>query len=614
MKKPESKKKQIKQSLAVAGTIGVSRRTFVKLVPALGAAALAAPNLKISSTLAQGPSPTPSPTPLASPSPTPAPLRVTKEMLRQAEKLIGIELTDAQEAMALQNVSSNLDRYETLRKIEVPLDTEPATLFHPALPGTKFTPGPGRQRAGASLKPTKFKLSRVQSPQFSSLEDLAFATLPQLAELVRTRKVSPVELTKMYLARLKKYGPKLNCVVTLTEELALAQAAEAEREIKAGKYRGPLHGIPWGAKDLFATKGIRTTWGAEPYREQVIDYDSTVVERLRDAGAVLVAKLSMGALAQGGRWFAGMTRNPWQVEEDRIGSSGSSAGPASATAAGLVGFSIGTETLGSIISPSSRCGVAGLRPTYGRISRYGAMGLSWTMDKIGPICRGVEDCAAALNGIYGPDGKDLTVGDVPFNWEPERAIGKMRIGYIKTEFDQQQDPERKTIYQQALDALKAAGANLEPIEMPKLPVAALRIILVAEAATAFDDITRDGRVNQLSGQEPGDWPNTFRSSRFIPAVEYIRAQRARRLLMQEMDALMSKWDVFVSPAPGSLSLLITNLTGHPAIAVPCGFPKGLPQAIMFTGGLYDEGAPLRVALAFERATQWHAQHPKMNWV
>lgn len=419
----------------------------------------------------------------------------------------------------------------------------------------------------------------------------------------------------MYLGRLKKFGPKLNCVVTLTEDLALSQASDAEREIKAGKYRGQLHGIPWGAKDLFATKGIRTTWGAEPYRDQVIDDDATVVQRLRDAGAVLVAKLSMGALAQGGRWFAGMTRNPWQVEEDRIGSSGSSAGPASATAAGLVGFSIGTETLGSIISPSARCGVAGLRPTYGRVSRYGAMGLSWTMDKIGPICRGVEDCAAALSGTYGPDGRDLTVGDVPFNWEPSRSLANMRIGYLKTEFDQQQDPERKTIYQQALDALKSAGANLQAIELPKFSVAALRIILVAEAATAFDDITRDGRVNELSGQTENDWPNTFRSSRFIPAVEYIRAQRARRLLMHEMEALMSKWDVFVSPAPGSQSLLVTNLTGHPAVCVPCGFPKsGLPQSIMFSGGLYDEGAPLRVALAYERATNWHTMHPKMDWV
>jgi Asp-tRNA(Asn)/Glu-tRNA(Gln) amidotransferase A subunit family amidase len=579
-----------------------NRRNFVKLVPALGFAVAASPHLTGTPAIGQTPSASPTPTPLPSPSPSPSPLRVTKDMLRQAEKLIGIELSDAHEAMALRSVDTNLERYETLRKIEVPLDTEPATLFHPALPGKKFN-----TRAG------KFKLSKTEVLSFTSVEDLAFATLPQLAELVRKRKVSPVELTKMYLARLKRYGPKLNCVVTLTEDLALSQAAEAEREIKAGKYRGPLHGIPWGAKDLFATKGIKTTWGAEPYRDQVIDYDSAVVERLHAAGAVLVAKLSMGALAQGGRWFAGVTRNPWQIEEDRIGSSGSSAGPASATAAGLVGFSIGTETLGSIISPSTRCGVVGLRPTYGRVSRYGAMGLSWTMDKVGPICRGVEDCAAALNGIYGPDERDLTVGSVPFNWDPARGLDKMRIGYLKTEFDQQQDAERKALYQQALDALKAAGAQLGPIELPKFSTGALRIILVAEAATAFDDITRSGAINQLSGQEPGDWPNTFRSSRFIPAVEYIRAQRARRLLMQEMDTLMSKWDVFVSPAPGSASLVITNLSGHPAVCVPCGFVKGLPQSIMFTGGLYDEGAPLRVALAYERASKWHTMHPKMDW-
>ena len=579
----------------------LNRRSFVKLVPAAGLTAIVAPHLEISSA-AQTPSATPPPSPLPSPSPTPTPLRVTKEMLVQAEKLIGIELTDAQEAMALPNVSANLDRYDALRKIDIPLDTEPVTLFHPALPGRKYT-----------VKANKFKLSKAELVTFNSVEDLAFAGVPQLAALIRARKVSPVELTKMYLARLKKYGPKLNCVVTLTEELALAQATEAEREIKSGKYRGPLHGIPWGAKDLFATKGIKTTWGAEPFRDQVIDYDATLVERLRDAGAVLVAKLSMGALAQGGRWFGGMTRNPWQVEEDKTGSSGSSAGPASATTTGLVGFSIGTETLGSIISPSSRCGVVGLRPTYGRISRYGAMGLSWTMDKIGPICRGVEDCAAALNASYGPDGRDLTVGDAPFNWQPQRPLAEMRIGYVRTEFEQQGDAERKAIYQKSLDTLKAAGANLQPIELPKFAVTALRIILVAEAATAFDDITRNGAINQLSAQEPFDWPNTFRSSRFIPAVEYIRAQRARRLLMQQMDELMSHWDAFVSPAPGSLSLLITNLTGHPAVCLPCGFSKGLPQSIMFTGGLYDEGAPLRVALAFEKATQWHLMRPKMDW-
>src|SRR6267143_5593462 len=592
MKKPENKMR--KKS-------GLDRRSFVKLLPAAGAAGLVVSSSPLKA-IAQ--TPTPTPTPLPSPRPSPTPLRITKEMMHNAEKLIGIELTDKQEEMALPGVNRSLDSYEVVRKLDVPLDTEPAIVFHPALPGFHV------KRAATK---TKFKFGKNEPAQFKSVDDLAFATVPQLAELIRTKKVSSVELTKMYLARLKRYGPKLFCVVTLTEDLAMKQAQGADNDLKRGKYRGPLHGIPWGAKDLLATKGIKTTWGAEPYRDQMIDYDSTVVERLRDAGAVLVAKLSMGALAQGGRWFAGMTRNPWQVEEDKIGSSGSSAGPASATAAGLVGFSIGTETLGSIISPSSRCGVAGLRPTYGRVSRYGAMGLSWTMDKIGPICRSAEDCALVLDSAYGPDGRDLTVGAVPFNWQPSRPLGEMRIGYLKTEFDQQTDAERKSIYQQALDALKTAGANLQPIELPKFPVSALRIILVAEAATAFDDITRSGAINQLSGQEPSDWPITFRSSRFIPAVEYIRAQRARRLLMQQMDELMSHWDVFVSPAPGSLSLLITNLTGHPAVCVPCGFPKGLPQSIMFTGGLYDEGAPLRVALAFEKATQWHTMHPKMDW-
>lgn len=581
-----------------------SRRKFLKVLPALGAASLTASTLPLDA-LAQTPSPTPSP----SPSPTPTP-RITKEMMHQAEKLIGIELTDAQEAMALGGVNRNLDSYEAIRKIDIPLDTEPAIAFHPM-----------RARKELYANKTKFRFGKVESPQFKTVEDLAFATVPQLAELIRTRRISSTELTKMYLARLKKYGPKLLCVVTLTEDLALKQAAAADAELKRGKYRGPLHGIPWGAKDLFATKGIKTTWGAEPYRDQVIDYDSTVVERLNEAGAVLVAKLSMGALAQGARWFAGVTRNPWQPEEAQQGSSGSSAGPASATAAGLVGFSIGTETLGSIVSPSSRCGVTGLRPTYGRVSRYGAMGLSWTMDKIGPICRGVEDCAAALNAIYGPDGKDITVGDAPFNWNPDTNISTLRIGYLKTEFDGPTTPptsgtqaeQRRAVYKTALEVLEKAGAKLTPIELPKFPAASLRFILTAEAAAAFDDITRDGRVNQLSGQSPNDWPNTFRTSRFIPAVEYLRAQRARTLLMREMETLMSQWDVFVSPAPGSASLLITNLTGHPAAVLPCGFVNDLPVAIMFTGGVYDEVSPLRVALAFERATKWKDMHPTMNW-
>ena len=610
MKKFARKERKIKS---------INRRTFVKLLPAAGAAGLAVSGSPIRA-IAQTPTPTPTPRP----SPTP-PLRITKEMMHNAEKLIGIELTDKQEEMALPGVNRALDSYEVVRKIDVPLDTEPAIVFHPALPGFHI------KRASAK---TKFRFGKNEPAQFKSIDDLAFATVPQLAELIRTKKVSSVELTRMYLARLKRYGPKLLCVVTLTEDLAMKQAQDADADLKRGKYRGPLHGIPWGAKDLFATKGIKTTWGAEPYRDQVIDYDANVVERLRNAGAVLVAKLSMGALAQGPKWFGGVTRNPWAPDEDRLGSSGSSAGPASATSAGLVGFSIGTETLGSIVSPSSRCGVTGLRPTYGRVSRYGAMGLSWTMDKIGPICRGVEDCAAALDAIYGPDNRDLTVGDAPFNWSADLPLGSLRVAYLKTEFEgagfqpqndqqRQQQEQRKAMYKEALDALAKAGVTMTPIEMPKFPTQNIRYILTAEAATAFDDITRDGRVNQLSGQDPGDWPNTFRTSRFIPAVEYLRAQRARVLLMREMDKLMTQWDVFVSPAPGSASLIISNLTGHPAVCLPCGFLdvpaanngplQHLPQAIMFTGGLYDEASPLRVALAFEQATKWHTMHPKVDW-
>ncbi len=584
----------------------LNRRSFVKLLPAAGAAGL-------TMTTAES-------VPAQNAGQQQTAQRITREMMQAAEKLIGIEFNEAQENMALPGVNRNLANYEALRKIDVPLDTEPATAFHPALPGKLKA---YRQRAAKTPKTSK-AASKSVAPKFTSVEDLAFATVAELAELVRTRKVSSVDLTKMYLSRLKKYGDKLLNVVTLTEELALQQAEAADREIKAGKYRGPLHGIPCGVKDLFATKGIKTTWGAEPYKDQMIDYDSTVVERLREAGAVLVAKLSMGALAQGGRWFKGMTRNPWQPEETAQGSSGSSAGSASATSAGLVGFAIGTETLGSIVSPSSRCGVTGLRPTYGRVSRYGAMGLSWTMDKIGPICRSVEDCALVLAAIYGPDGHDLTVEDVPFNWNPDKPLSQMKIGYIKAEFEPttgaggggnqggQNAEERRKMYAEALDVLRKAGANLEPFELPQFNFQSLRTILNAEAAAAFDDITRDGRVNQLSGQSPNDWPNSFRTARFIPAVEYIRAQRARTLLMREMDKLMANWDCFVTPAPGSASLTLTNLTGHPAVVTPCGFINNLPQAIMFTGNLYDEASPLRVALAYQQATDWHKKYPALG--
>ncbi len=531
------------------------------------------------------------------PSPAQTPPRVTKEMVEQALSGIGLEFTEEHREMMLSNVNRALTSYESLRKFDIPLDTEPAFRFYPTAPTQQLVTSKARFKPSKQKKPSR--------P--ASMEELAFAPVTGLSALLRAKRITSTELTRMYLERLKRYSPKLNCVVTLTEELALEQAARADEEIRRGKHRGPLHGLPYGAKDLFATKGIPTTWGAEPYEHQMFDYDATVITRMRDAGAVLLAKLSMGALAQGGLWFRGMTKNPWNLEQS---SSGSSAGSASATSAGLVGFALGTETLGSIVSPSRTCGVTGLRPTYGRVPRSGAMGLSWTMDKVGPICRAVEDCALVFNALHGPDGKDLTVVGAPFHWEPAAPVNRLRVGYIKVEFDRLEG-ERKKIYDDALDAVRRAGVELQPVELPKIQTGPILIILTAEAATAFDDLTREGGVDKLRGQSPNDWPNTFRSARLIPAVEYLRAQRARTILMREMDRMMEPWDVIVSTTQ-SASLGVTNLTGHPQVVVPCGFVKGDPQAIVFTGRLYEEGTPLRLALAFEKNTNWHTLHPKVD--
>jgi Asp-tRNA(Asn)/Glu-tRNA(Gln) amidotransferase A subunit family amidase len=516
-------------------------------------------------------------------------------MLAQALRLIGLDFPADQQALMLPSVNRELAQFEELRKIDIPLDTEPAFGFRPIVSEPE-------KRTGLFRPP---QLRRIRRP--ASDADLAFLTVVELAGLLHSRSVSSVDLTRIYLQRLKRYGPKLNCVITLTEDLALEQARRSDDEIREGRHRGPLHGIPWGAKDLFATKGIPTTWGAEPFRDQVFDFDATVVERLEKAGAVLVAKLSMGALAQGGLWFGGMTKTPWNLDE---GSGGSSAGPASATAAGLVGFSIGTETLGSIVSPCMKCGVTGLRPTYGRVSRYGAMGLSWTMDKIGPICRSAEDCWHVLHAIHGPDGRDQTVLDWPLEWNAHEPLGSLRIGIIQSDFDKATG-DTKTALDGAAEALRQAGATLVPVEFPANKSGAIRLLLIAEAAAAFDDITRDRSVEKLRGQAPGDWPNTFRSARLIPAVEYIRAQRARTLLMQQMDEFMQDWDVLVgSPFTG---IAATNLTGHPQIVVPCGFANGLPVSIGFIGGICREGPVIEVAHAFQRATDWHRKPPKMDW-
>jgi len=533
-------------------------------------------------------------------------MRVTKEQVTAALVLLGLEFQDAEIDQMLRRVNGSLFSYEALRKIDVPLDTEPAFAFHPGLPDRNPAKGPAR------FEPTFTQTKNAKAPQ--DLEDLAFWPVSALAPLVRSRTVSSTDLTKMYLARMKKHSPKLLCLVTLTEEQALQKAAAADTEIKAGHYRGPLHGIPFGVKDLFDTKGIPTTWGAEPFEHRVPEADATCVERLYKAGAVLIGKLSMGALAQGDLWFRGRTNSPWPTaagkekgEYDR-GSSGSSAGSAASTAAGLVGFSLGTETLGSIVSPSTACGTVGLRPTYGRISRHGAMGLSWTMDKIGPICRGVEDCALVLNAVYGPDGHDRTVAADPFHWEPKKPLKSLRVGVLQKDFDRLEGDQKK-IYDQALADLKTAGVPMTPAEYQE-DMAGIRFLLEAEAAAAFDDITRDGRVRTLKGQGPQDWPNSFRGSRLIPAVEYVRAQRVRTLLVEKFEKFMADWDAIVL-APNNGLLTTTNLTGNPQVVMKCGFLNEIPRSISFLGRIYDEGSPLRVALAYEQATEWHKKNPTL---
>jgi len=500
--------------------------------------------------------------------------------------------------MMRTDLEDNRRNYQEVRKVPLPNSVPPALSFSPVVPGQAYEEA---RRPFVWSEPDK-----VEIP--ADREDLAFYPVTQLAWLIKNRRITSTELTELYLSRLKKYGPKLLCVVTLTEDLARAQARRADDEIAAGKYRGPLHGIPWGGKDLLATKGIKTTWGSPIFRDRVFEEDATVVKRLDEAGAVLVAKLSMGEFAMGDVWFGGRTRNPWNYEQ---GSSGSSAGSASATAAGLVGFAIGTETLGSIVSPSTRCGVTGLRPTFGRVSRHGAMALSWSMDKIGPLCRTVEDCALVLNAIHGPDGKDLTVADRPFNWDPSLPLRTIRVGYVKKAFEA--DYRTKKFDEAALEALRKAGVELVPFELPDIPTRPLGTILDAEAAAAFDELTRSGKDDLMVRQDRGAWPNSFRQSRFIPAVEYIQANRVRTLLMAEMAVRMKEIDVYVAPSFGGTNLLLTNLTGHPAVVVPDGFDdKGSPVSISFIGNLYEEAKALRVAKAFQDATDFHLRRPKLQ--
>ncbi len=499
-----------------------------------------------------------------------------------------------------EGVQEHRDHYGILRDIALDNSVPPAFAFDPRLPGMVF-----------DTERQPFILSATEAPPLpANLEDVAFWPVTHLAHLIRTRQVTSVALTQMYLARLKRYDPVLHCVITLTEERAMEQARRADAEIAAGHYRGPLHGIPWGVKDLLAVRGYPTTWGAEPYQDQMLDLDATVVERLDAAGAVLIAKLSVGALAWGDVWFGGMTRTPWNVEE---GSSGSSAGSAAAVAGGLVGFAIGTETYGSIVSPSTQCRVTGLRPTFGRVSRHGAMALSWTMDKIGPLARSVEDCAWVFNAIYGPDSHDLTVTDYPFNWNPDLKPADLRIGYVQSAFDDAH--EQKALDDQTLDVLRSLGVNLIPMALPDYPAQtyeALTLILEAEAAAYFSELTLSNRDDLLTRQIKDAWPNVFRTARLIPAVEYIQANRVRTLLMRAMASIMQDIDVYVAPSFSS-TLILTNLTGHPAVAVPNGVTEnGKPSSITFTGRLYGEAAALAVAKAYQDAAGFHALCPPLD--
>lgn len=522
---------------------------------------------------------------------------ITKENIENAEKLIDITFTDAERDSMIGYLKEQAGNYNKIREVELNNSVMPSLLFNPIPVGFVF-PINQLQIKFSDYAKTKMPVNK---------DDLAFLTIGELAELIRTKQITSTELTKFFIERLKKYDSILHCVISYTEERALQQAKIVDEEIAAGKYRGLLHGIPFGVKDLLATKDYKTTWGAMPYKDQIIDEDATVITKLEKAGAVLVAKLSMGALAWGDVWFGGKTRNPWDTTS---GSSGSSAGSASAVSAGLLPFAIGTETYGSIVSPSTVCGTTGLRPTYGRVSRTGAMALSWSMDKIGPICRCADDLAIVFDVIRGTDGMDQTLYDVPFNYQPLSNIKNLKVGYLKKDFDKQYDFYKNDSL--TLAKLKEFGVELIPIELPDYPINDLAIMLSAEAGAAFDELTRSNRDDLLVRQIKNAWPNSFRASRFIPAVEYINASRIRTLLIEETQKLMSKIDLYIAPTNEGDSNLLTNLTGQPCVVLPNGFSeKGTPKSITFIGKLFDEATLIAFAKLYQDATDYHKKHPLM---
>ena len=539
---------------------------------------------------------------------------VTREMLRGALAVAGLDFDEEQEEAMLQGVNRSLARYESLREISIPNDVSPPFHFSPLVPG---------MTVDREARPFRMSSPEVRRP--ADLEEVAFWPVTHLGQLLRTGQVSSVELTRMYLARLHRYNGSLNCVVTFLDDLALQQARQADQEMAAGQIRGPLHGIPWGAKDIIAVKGHPTTWGSDAFRTQTFDYDSSIVEMLRDAGAVLVAKLTTGELAQGDRWFGGQTLNPWNLEE---GSSGSSAGPASATAAGLVGFALGTETSGSILSPAARCGVTGLRPTLGRVTRHGAMALSWTQDRIGPMCRSVEDCALVMRVISRPDGLDMSVHDLPFNWDSERDPRSYRVGVIREAFAEVRDPVLQGFDREALATLEGLGLDLVDVEVPEFTTDLSPIGV--ESAVFFDELVRTGRDQEMTN--PGR-ASGWRSSRVVPAVEYLQHQRIRMMMMMELAKATEHVDVWVVPrsagsapgggggggggggAPSALQRhsSMANLATYPALSVPHGFmASGSPAALNFYARPFGETALLTVARSWQEATGFHRKRPVLT--
>jgi len=512
-----------------------------------------------------------------------------------AEKLFGLEFSSADRDSMLEGVRANRQAYEVLRDKNIGNEVWPAMQFNP-IPEGFLTETEQFERVWDLPSTVRVPEDRNQ---------LAFYTVAELSWLIRDEQITSVELTRFFIDRLKRYDSQLEVVITLTEELAMEQARKADSLTTEGIWLGPLHGIPYGTKDLLALEGYKTTWGAMPYKDQVLDETATVILNLEEAGAVHLAKLSLGALAWGDVWYDGFTRSPWDTE---VGASGSSAGPAAATAAGLVPFAIGSETLGSIVSPATRNGVTGLRPSYGRVSRHGAMALSWSMDKIGPLTRSAEDAALVFEAIYGPDGLDPSVYDLPFNYEADFDFWNMRVGYVASAFDSDYPNRQQDLM--TLGILRDLGAEMVPIELPELDFNAMDLILSVEAAAAFDELTISGRDSEMVRQVVAAWPNVFRTARMVPAVEYIQANRARTLLMEEMQQAISEIDVYIAPSFVGSNLLVTNLTGHPSVVVPNGFgPDGMPVSITFNGHLFEEGLVLSLARAYQQATDFHRQQP-----